>query len=285
MSVESTQNPAVPQAQDKLAVDQAAAATPGQETKKPDDMSSKFAALAKKERMARMAQQKYKTMEAQIAEREKKIAERERMWEEEFKLSPLEAIKKRGYSYEDLTKAALNDGRFEPATEIKSVKEEINRLREEQAQKEQKALEAQELAAKQAEQEIVEGFKARIAETIEAQQEKYELTHLHDGSELVFQTIEEHFERTKAEGKPKVMSVEEACELVEQYFEAVVERMATKSKKFQTKYGTAKATDEQKGAGKSSVTLNNQMATSSAPSLLPTATENDRIKRALAALG
>lgn len=266
-------------------VQKAAEAAPVVEAeKKPDDMSSKFAALAKKERMARMSQQRSRSMEANLAEREKKIAERERLWDEEFKLSPLEAIKKRGYSYEDLTKAALNDGRFEPATEIKSVKEEIHRLRQEQEDREKKSIEAQKQAELHHEQQIVESFKTNISKTIEEKKDTYELTHLYEASELVYQTIEEHFERTKSAGSPKIMSVDEACELVEQYLEAEVERMAKTSKKFQTKYGVPKA-EEQKGGGKSSVTLNNQLQSSSAPSLLTPAVESDRIKRALAALG
>lgn len=253
---------------------------------KTDDMSAKFAALAKKERIARLAQYNLKTKETSLAQREQAIAERERIWEEEFKASPLEAIKKRGYTYEDITKAALNDGKFEPATEIKSVKEEIARLREEQKEKDKLALEQQQTAVQQAEQEAVDGFKFKIGEHIDGNKEKYELTALYEAHDLVFQTVEEHYLRTSKEGTPKILSVDEACALVEQYLESEIDRTAQASKKFQAKYSTGKTKEDQntKPAPKSTTTLTNQL-TSSAPSLLPQATENDRMKRALAALG
>ncbi len=249
---------------------------------KPDDMSAKFAALAKKERMLRMNFGQHKAKESALAERERKIAEREAQWESEFKTSPLEAIKKRGYSYEDLTKAALNDGKFDAATEVKEVRSEIERLRQEQADKDKKAQENATAQQTAAEQEAVETFKTNISTFIETNKEKYELTALYDASELVFQTVEEHFERTKKEGKPKILTVDEACGLVESYLESELERTATSSKKFQAKYQAAKQADP-KQAPKSSVTLSNEH-TSTAPSLLPAHTEEDRIKRALAKL-
>jgi hypothetical protein len=254
---------------------------------KPDEMSSKFAALAKKERVARMQAGQVKKQREELAERERKIAERERLWDEEFKASPLEALKRRGIAYDDITKAALNDGKFDPSTEVKSVKEEIARLRQEQADKEKKAQETQAEAQKRMETEAVERFQNSIAEHITTNKDKFELVALYDAKGLVFQTIEEHFARTNQAGAPKIMSVDEACEQVEKYLESEVERMATSSKKFQSKYSAIKAKEEAqtKNPPKTTTTLTNVVSTSASPSLLPKATEEDRIKRALAALG
>jgi hypothetical protein len=272
--------PAVGQEQKTQVATPAAAGETEQKSPSTDEMRSKFAALAKKERMARLAQANIKSREQQLIDRERQIAERERLWNEEFKQSPLEAIKKRGYTYEDITKAALNDGKFEPATEIKSVKEEIERIKQEASEREKKQLEAQQSAVAQAEQEAIDSFKDKITKSIEENKDKYELTQILEASELVFQTVEEHFNRTK-----KILSINEACDLVEQYLESEVERTAQNSKKFQSKYGSMKQkVEEPKGKPKSDVTLSNEL-TSTAPSLLPSHTENDRIKRALAALG
>lgn len=251
-----------------------------QATPKNDEMSAKFAALAKKERFIRTTHQSIKAKEAALAERERQLAEREKAWEEEFKASPLEAIKKRGYSYQDLTNAALNDGKLTPETEIKSVKQEIERLRQEQAEREQKALEHERLAAEQQTKETIETFKESLRGFISSNPEKYELTNRWDANgDLVFQTIEEHFNRTQ-----KVMSKEEAADLVEQYFETELEE-TSKTKKFQSKFGQALKKEEQPKP-KSTTTISNGLApSSSAPSLLPAHTESDRIKRALAALG
>lgn len=280
-----TTTPQAPQTDQK--VQAPAQAAPDTATApKQDELAAKFAALAKKERIARQQAQRVKQLEAQIAERERQIAERERQWDEEFKKSPLEAIKRRGYTYEDLTKAALNDGKFQPETEIKEVRSEIERLRMEQAEKEKKALEAQKKAEEEREQQVVAQFKSSISEHIEANKDKYELTALYDASDLVFQTIEEHFLRTQKMGKPKIMSLDEACELVEKFYEEELERTASSSKKFKSKFKIGEGKEDQKSQSKTSTTLTNDMTPSStAPSLLPASTEEARLKRALAALG
>lgn len=256
--------------------------------KAPDDLSPKFAALAKKERMLRMTQANTKAKEQALAERERQVAERERLWDEEFKKAPLEAIKKRGFTYEDFTKAALNDGKFQPETEIKEVRSELERFRQEQEEKEKKLQEQQQLASQRAEKEAVDNFKGTITTHVEANKDKYELTALYEAQDLVFQTIEEHYLRSQKLGKPKIMSLDEGCSLVESYLESEIERTATSSKKFQSKYQVLKAKEEAttKQQPRSSTTLTNDLVpTSAAPSMLPTHTENDRIKRALAALG
>lgn len=252
-----------------------------------DEMAHKFASLARKERLARTLGKSVKAKEMELAQREQQILERERLWEEEFKKSPLEAIKKRGFTYEDLTNAVLNDGRFSPETEIKEVKSEIERFRQEQELKEKKMLEMQQKQAAEAEAQAVETFKSNITDFIGANKDKYELTALYEAEDLVFQTVEEHYNRTLAAGKPKIMSIEEAVSLVEEYIEAELDRTASSSKKFQSKYQMMKAKEEeQKNRPHSSQTLSNDLTpTSSAPSMLSTKTENERIKRALAALG
>lgn len=252
-----------------------------------DDMAHKFASLARKERMARHMSKAVKSREAQLAERERQIAEREQMWEQEFKKSPLEAIKKRGFTYEDLTNAVLNDGKFSPETEIKEVKSEIERFRQEQELKEQKMLEMQQKQAAEAEAQAIDTFKGNIASHIETNKDKYELTALYEAEELVFETVEAHYNSTLAAGKPKIMSIEEACTLVEEYLEHELEKTASTSKKFQSKFQAIKAKEEEKtNKPHSSNTLSNDLTpTSSAPSILSVKTENERIKRALAALG
>lgn len=246
----------------------------------PNDISSKFAALAKKERMARMLHSQAKQKEAALLAREQAIAEREKLWETEWRQSPLEALKKRNVTYQDLTNAALNDGKFQPETEIKSVKEEIERFKLEQAEKESKALEAQQRAAEQAEMEVIDAFKGKIGSHIDSSGEKYELTKLYEASDLVFQTVEEHFARTQ-----KILSVDEACELVESYLESELDRTSKSSKKFQSKYLSQKTAEPEKNAPKSTQTLTNHMNSNVAPSMISPKTEEDRMKRALAVLG
>lgn len=246
-----------------------------------DELSPKFAALAKKERFARMLSKKVRSKEMEIMRREQAILERERQWEEEFKTSPLEALKRRNLTYQDITNAALNEGKFQPDVEIKAVKQEIERFRQEQELKEKTEAEARVQQQAQAEAVVIEEFKTQITDHISTGGEKFELSKLYDASELVYQTIDEHFRRTQ-----KVLELDEACTLVEDYLESELDRTSKESKKFRTKYGFAeKKEEEKKSEAKSSVTLSNGMNQSSAPSFLPPKTEEDRIKRALAALG
>lgn len=263
--IDQTQNPAA-----------SPAATP---QAKPDDMAARFAALAKRDRQVRMGVQQAKAREAELSRREQLIAEREQSWESEFKQSPLEALKKRGYSYQDLTNAALNDGKFQPETEIKSVKDEISKLRQEQADKEKKSLEDAKTAQQQAESETITAFKDKIVDYVDKNAEKYELIKLYDSQELVFSAIEEHYNRTN-----KILSIDEACALTEGYIENEIDRTARESKKFQSKYLAQNREEPRETSGKSSTTLNNGMQSSAAPSMLSPKVEEDRMKRALAKL-
>lgn len=251
-------------------------ATPATQETKPDPLAPKFAALSKKERAIRILSQQAKQQSQALAKREAAIAAREQEWENEFKNSPLEALKKRGRTYQDLTNAALNDGKFQPEVAIKDVQNEIQRLRQEQADKEKMQVEAAQKQAQAAEQQAVKGFQEQIGSHIETNKDKYELTSLYGANDLVFQTVEEHFNRTK-----KILAVGEACDLVESYLESELERTSKESKKFQSKYGVAKPSEEQRLAGKTSTTLSNNLNSSAAPSMLPQRTEDDRIRRAL----
>lgn len=246
---------------------------------KQDSNAAKFAALARRERANRDIQKQIQQREQLLKQKEQEILEREQRWNSEFRESPLEALRRRGIEYKDLTEAALNDGKFQPDIAIKEVKSELQKLREEQATREQKILEQQKLEQEAAAQETINAFRERITSHIDANSEKYELTKLYDASDMVYQTVEKHYEETK-----KLITLEEACDLVEQYLESELERTTKESKKFQSKY-LNKPKEEPKPQQKSSTTLSNSIPSSSAPSMLPAATENDRLKRALAALG
>jgi hypothetical protein len=274
----STETPVSP---DKAATQD----TPASSTQKPDDMSAKFASLAKKERFARMQLGQVKKLQANLAERERQIAERERTWDQEFKTSPLDAIKKRGYSYEDLTKAALNDGKPDASTEVRAVREDIEKLRQEQLDRDKKAKEDAQSNQQRTEQATIEQFKENISAKIEEKKDTYELVNLWNAAPLVFDTIEEHYNRTLKEGKPKILSIEEACQLTEEYLENEAFEKLSASKKFQSRFSKLQSKEEPRNQSRESRTLSNDMVSSSAPSLLPAATENDRLKRALAKLG
>lgn len=280
MNLQTPEQTQTPDTQNETPTTQVAATPETPKTDpKQDANAAKFAALVRRERANRELQKQIQQKEQLLRQKEQEILEREQRWNSEFKESPLEALRRRGIEYKDLTEAALNDGKFQPDIAIKEVKTELQRLREEQAEREKKILEQQKQAQEAAAQEAIDAFRERIETHVSSNSEKYELTKLYDASDLVFQTVEKHFEETK-----KLMTLDEACDLVEQYLESELERTTKESKKFQSKY-LNKAKEEPKPTTKSTTTLSNSIPSSSAPSLLPAATENDRIKRALAALG
>lgn len=257
---------------------------PATETVTPEvpsmNKSAQFAALARKDRQIRAAMAQAKKREEDLSKREALIAEREKAWDSEFRSSPLDALKKRGIQYDDITKAALNDGKFQPDVEIKSVKEEIEKIRQEQAEKEKQALEEQKNKEAAQQVELIENFKGQIKKHVQDNGEKFELIGLYEANDLVFQTVEEHFNRTQ-----KVLSIEEACGLVENYLESELERTAKTSKKFQAKFASAVKTEQTEKKPTTSTTLNNSMNQSAAPILTSKKVDDDRMSRALAALG
>lgn len=252
--------------------------------KEDDKFSPKFAALVKKEKEAVKALRFAKEREAVIAKREAEIAAREKAIQELDELyskNPLEGLKRKGYSYQDLTNMVLNDGKDTPELEVRKVNQRVEDFIKQQ-EEQSKLREQQELDQAKAEQaRVIDDFKTEINDFIGEKAEEYELITLYGQSEQVFATIDAHFQKTSAEGKPKVMSIKEAADLTEKYLEKLVED-ALKTKKLGAKLKPAE--DKKDGPKEPSKTLSNAVTSSSAPSMLPAKTENDRIKRALAVL-
>jgi hypothetical protein len=245
--------------------------------------SAHFSALAKKERL--LVQEKQKIAQEK-AEMQKQLEEVKKFNEtrQKAKSNPLQILESLGLTYEDITNYVLNGNKPGPDALISEVDQKFENFRREQEEKEQKKLAADKEAADAQMAEVVAEFKQGVMDFLDDKKEQYELINLYGGQELVFTTIEKHFEDTQ-----KIMSKEEAAQLVEEYLEGEFERATKESKKIQSKFGIKQQDQGQKAesatGGQASKTLSNNLASSAAPSLLPAKTEEDRIKRALAALG
>lgn len=262
--------------------------------KKDEPLSAKFSALAKKEkaiveqtRANKAAESKLTEREATLAAREAKIKASEALWETDV----FKAIQERtGMDYNALTLAYL-DGKTAMPQETdpaKIARKTIDDFKKEQAQekaekeiKEKKA--AEELVAKQkAELEAAwKNYNAEVNEFIEANKDTYELINTYSQQSLIAETVDEFYKKNT-----RVLSVKEASDMVEAYLESEAEK-ALNTKKIGGKVTrTAKPTetaskkDEEPRITK---TLNNNMQPTSA-SVLPAASEADRMKRALAAM-
>jgi hypothetical protein len=253
------------------------------EPKKEEPLSSRFAALARKEKAALKRAQEVKAREAEIEAREAKVREQEESYTL-GKKDPIAALKRLGWSYEDITNHILNDQKPTPESEIKSVREEMAQWRKQQEEEKEKERLSLEDKKKADYDRAIEDFKSEMNEYIEQNTETYELINLHEQQELVYATIEEHYQTTLNAGKPKILSNKEACDLVESYLESQLEKLA-QTKKFKSKYSAPQPEAEGQDKGATPVkTLTNNMQSSAAPSSLPAKTEQERLQRALAAL-
>lgn len=220
--------------------------------------ASKFAALARRER------------ELQKREAAIKAAKTEDVKQASKAENPLEALKQAGWTYEEVTQFILNDGKLTPEKQIASVHDEVKALKEK--------LEASERMAKEAEQKkVVNDFKSEIVAQVAAGGEKYELIAGNKAHNLVYETIEAFYQRTaEEEGEGRVLSIEEACDMVERHLEEESEKWLA-FKKIQGKFAAkmpkpASAPVESAMKKETTVTLTNQEAT--APKAVRTQTSN-----------
>jgi hypothetical protein len=253
---------------------------------KQDASAQRFAALAKRERAIVKKQEEWKSQQSEWEsfkkEREEWKAARAKDAEVEAlkRTSPLKWLEAQGITYNDLTAAALAGGKPPPDMAVREIKEEFESYKAQQERMRKEAADA-EKARQQAEYDrVVEEFKAEVNQFIDGKKEEYELITLHAATPVVYATIEEHFANTK-----KVLSIKDASDLVEKWLEdQVAKSLETKKLKAKVSPTTAKEPDKKLDNGTAQPrTITNTMATST-PSMLPAQTEQDRMKRAMAAL-
>lgn len=261
-------------------------AKPAEKAPPFDEVSSKFAALAKKEKAIQRQAQEIAAERQRIKEMEAKYSKYDNLKGEVAK-NPLKLLEEYGLSYKQLTDFILNDNKPTTDQEISSVRQELEMFKKAQ-EEERQANKQREEQSKQAQyQQAISEFKEEIGSYVAENEEKYELINLYKTTDVVYTTIEEHFQRTG-----KVLSMAEAADMVEDYLYNQVQ-MAQKAKKFAPKAADPKEDPRMQDSRRygaavenspQAKTLTNQ-ATSVSPTSLPAATEQDRIKRALARLG
>jgi hypothetical protein len=259
-----------------------------EEPKEP--LSSRFALLARREKELVQRDKDLKSKEAQYAEWQKEKAALEQSKREEDELwqtNPFEALKRRGLSYQKLTELQLNDEKPTPDLIAKKVaRDELEAYKKEQQElAKKKADEDAERAKKEAEEaynNTLTQFREETKAFVTSHTDDYELIGLHadDGIETVLATIELHFQETSKAGNPRVLSIKEACDLVEKHFEDEAKKLIA-TKKLQAKASPQPEADKaQSETAKPRTTLNNNM-TSSATTPTRRLSWEDRVKRAM----
>lgn len=265
-------------------------APPVVEAPAKESVSPAFEILAKKEsqlvrqqmEMKKEREEVEKMREAMSKDREEyqRYQERKKL----AKLNPNLALEDYGLSYEELTQFQLNGGVPQGEVIAKSVKEQLEQFRKDHEATLAKDRDAQKKQAEEQYQAQVEEFKVNMTDFIVEKADEFELINKYKTYDLVYTTITEHFENTKKEGKPRVLSTKEAADLVEKHLEDLVDQ-GLKSKKFSNRTKPTDPQTPQETREQVAKTLTNSMNSSSVPTSLSPKTEDERIKRALAALG
>jgi hypothetical protein len=259
-----------------------------QKPQEKDQFAEKLELLTRKQQNIWREQKKFEA-ERQKFEQERKEYEAWKQKKSTAKQNPLEYLSEAGLSYDELTNFMLNGGKPTEKDELAALRDEFNRLREEQAKEKEEIKNQQTQAQKQAEAQAIESFKEEITSFIEQNKEKYELSAQREATEDIFTTINDAFtiainewNKNGQEGEmPKPMSIQEAADVVEDFYEKEVLRLA-QANKLKTKLGINQ--DQGAAAKQPSKTLTNNMA-STAASVIPAKNDHDRMRRALEKLG
>lgn len=246
------------------------------EPERPAKVDPKFSALARKEAELHRQREAVKAEKAAIEEAHRQVVAFEEA-RHAAKRDPIAALQALGISYDDLTEHVLNGNKPTASAEVAALREELEALRVEQEAARAKAEEAAaaRLAAEHA--AVIEEARSEAVAFVESNSTRYELTTINGAATLVPQVREQHFARTG-----KLLTVEQAADLVEKHFESLADRIAT-ARKVQAKAApTAPAPAATPPAERRTLSNSLTASTSSAP---PKArTEADRIRAALARL-
>lgn len=241
--------------------------TPVPEASK-DDFEDKFLRLTRKERALQQAQAELKAKQAEI---EKAKAEYESLINRKnnWKQNPYDFLDFAGVSYEQLTEAMLDHG--QPVDKLTEIERKLQLLEEKDTKEKQaRQLEQEKQIAEQT-QRAIDAFQSDLAKYIDSSD--YELIKANDGQEVVFELIQQDFQRQIKEGnkEPQIMSKEKACEQAEAFLESQLDRFL-QLKKVQNRLQPKEESQENKSSfqapvnqPRQSVTLTNSMKASSEP--------------------
>lgn len=252
MEVTGTPAQGMPATTGQSQTENAAALTPEQNNQTAPQVakSDEFVRKAQQEREQWQKQKAIKVKEQEIAAREAKLKDYESKYQSyeqtkaQARLNPIKYLQEAGLTPEDLVQFQLNNGSPTPDLQFQQLKTELEQTKQQIAEeKKQQELQAKEQNQRAA-QEAMESFKVETKEFVESKPEEFELINATDAHNLVIQTIEEHWnqsvQRYEESGndpklKPKILSKEEAADLVEKYLEDKVETVL-KGKRFGSKY-------------------------------------------------
>lgn len=213
-------------------VEKTASTMPTEATKpdQTDEFSSRFAALNRRERDFIQREQ---ALKKQVQELQSKAT-----FKDEFeakkalaKTDPkaMDAIlDEMGLTFDEYLNLKIQNG--EKEQKPKTVEEMYQELQDRLNKKDAEELKNAQNLEEQRAEETLNNFRNAISEHVESSADMYTSIHSLGEQETVFKVVEAHLEDTG-----EVMSIDEACKLVESYFEEKLDGLL-QTKKFKAKY-------------------------------------------------
>lgn len=210
-------------------------------------LAAKYAEAARRNQAARARLREAKApLLEKNAELEKYKAEVARLKKYEDINDPMELLKEKGWSYEDIIARNLNPEEYDNKSEVQKLREELESYKKSSEEKEKTLLERQK-------EEVKTGYLAHIKKFTESEAEKYELINTLGHHSDVYEVIEETYKKTG-----KVISDQEAADLVEQFLEKQLDQYA-KINKLKNKIAPITDENQQADPYSQSPTLSNQL--------------------------
>lgn len=250
---------------------------------KPDDkLASRLEVMIKREQQARAREDSAKAYEAKIQDKLKLI--------EEFELAKggnaKKALELLGLNYDQLSQAILRDGELPPEVGLKKLEDKLNSFEKNQEQARLNQEEDNKKRAQEQEAKAISDFKTEITQYLSDNKTRYELIDFEGQQELVFEVVDEHYNRTlnSETGVGKVMSISEAADKVEEFLEKKYDK-AKQVNKIKTLWGSIPKSvqvEMQKPQSSRPKTLTNTLSASSERPRTSPVTDEERVQKAIA---
>jgi hypothetical protein len=190
---------------------------------KDTEWRRKMAHLAQMEKRVRNEKL---TMKEQLAKLER-LSKYEEM-EKKLSEDPLSVLQEKGWDYNKITEKVLSQRQLTPDEKIEMIEQKLRKKEEDEIKRIEEEKQSEELIRQQ---QAINSFKAQINSFVEEKASEYELIVATDSHDVVFDVIQQHFNKTK-----KILPLEQACKMVETEIETQLMPRLEKAQKVRNKF-------------------------------------------------
>lgn len=236
-----------------------------------------------RERIAKQREQEIESKFQSLTEREAKIKE----FEELKATNPTKALELLGMSYKDLTEVQLNDGNVPVDHQLKKLKDEFEQWKKSQEDGTRQAADEAKRKAEADETKIIDDFKGSINKFLDEDPKKYELIKFDGQQALVYDVIDEHYNRTidPETGTGEILDKAAAADKVEKWLRETKYAKAQELDFFKTllpQQNKPEVKQEPQFRPQQHRTLTNQLSATPATPRTKPITDDERVAKAIA---